>query len=115
MKVKVNMDYGALRSKMVNATNKTQSILDLQVLKDSNKFAPQDLSELKKSSIRTSKIGTGELIWETPYARKLYYNPQYKFSKDKNPLAGGLWFERAKAEKKKVWIVVAKAAFKANL
>ncbi len=28
-----------------------------------------------------------------PYARRLYYHPEYHFSKEENPNAGGLWFE----------------------
>lgn len=29
----------------------------------------------------------------TPYARRLYYHPEYNFRRDKNPLAGGRWFD----------------------
>jgi hypothetical protein len=33
------------------------------------------------------------IISDTPYARRLYFHPEYNFRKDKNPNAGGMWFE----------------------
>lgn len=32
------------------------------------------------------------IVVDTPYARRLYWHPEYKFRKDKNPNAGGMWF-----------------------
>lgn len=37
--------------------------------------------------------GHADLVSSTPYARRLYYHPEYHFSKEENPNAGGLWFE----------------------
>ncbi|MBB6446461.1 hypothetical protein HNR53_003120 [Bacillus benzoevorans] len=91
--------------------DKAQFVLDEQVLKDSNNYAPWREHYLIASSIEHSKPGTGSLIWETPYARRLYYNPQYNFSKDHNPLAGGLWFERAKAAHGVDWARMAQNAY----
>lgn len=28
-----------------------------------------------------------------PYPRRLYFHPEYNFNKEKNPKAGGMWFE----------------------
>jgi len=78
--------------------------LDNDVLKDSNYFIPKDTGELERSSIRSSEIGKGRLFWNTKYARRLYYNPQYNFSKDVSPNARGLWFEAAKSQKRPGWI-----------
>lgn len=83
---------------------RAQRELDGQVLKDSNKYIPKDTGNLEASGIRNTQVGNGKVIWDTPYARRLYYNPQYNFSKDTNPLAGGLWFERAKAAHKDDWV-----------
>lgn len=33
------------------------------------------------------------IIFDTPYARRLYWHPEYNFRKDKNPNAGGLWMQ----------------------
>nr|DAH68521.1 MAG TPA: Minor capsid protein [Caudoviricetes sp.] len=35
----------------------------------------------------------GRIIFDTPYARKHYWHPEYNFRKDKNPNAGGLWMQ----------------------
>lgn len=42
-----------------------------------------------------SRSGQGEvtLIHSTPYARRLYFHPEYKFNKTNNPNARGEWFE----------------------
>ena len=36
--------------------------------------------------------GTVSLISSTPYARRLYYHPEYNFRKDENPNARGNWY-----------------------
>ena len=33
------------------------------------------------------------IVSDTPYARRLYFHPEYNFQKGKNPNAGGKWFE----------------------
>lgn len=38
------------------------------------------------------------------YGRRLYFHPEYKFQKDKNPNAGGMWFEPYMTGKKKNFI-----------
>lgn len=38
--------------------------------------------------------GRVSLISSTPYARRLYYHPEYNFSKAENPNAGGKWLVR---------------------
>lgn len=69
-------------------------------LDDSNYYIPKDQGDLERSSITWSVFDEGHLEWRTPYARRLFYNPQYNFSKDTNPNASGLWAEKAKQENK---------------
>lgn len=40
-----------------------------------------------------SSRGKVTLVHSTPYARRLYFHPEYHFSKDENPDAKGKWFE----------------------
>lgn len=40
-----------------------------------------------------SRSGKVSLVHSTPYARRLYFHPEYHFSKDENPNAKGKWFE----------------------
>lgn len=104
IKTNVKVDLSGVSSKIKSNAERAQFILDEQILKDSNFYAPQDTGELIRSSLRMSLIGQGKLIWDTAYSRRLYYNPQYDFSKDKNPNAGGLWFEMAKSRHLMEWL-----------
>lgn len=40
-----------------------------------------------------SSRGSVQIVSSTPYARRLYFHPEYKFRTDENPNAGGEWFE----------------------
>lgn len=40
-----------------------------------------------------AKQGKVYILADTPYSRKLYFHPEFDFSKDKNPNAGGRWFD----------------------
>jgi hypothetical protein len=115
LNIKVKFDPKQVGKRVDDALDKAQHALDQQVLKDSNYFIPMDTGELMRSSLRASKIGQGLLVWDTPYARRLYYNPQYNFRKDKNPNAHGLWFEEAKALHFPEWEKIAQKTFDENL
>lgn len=79
-----------------------QKELDSVILADSNYFCPIKTGTLQHSAIINSRIGSGELVWRTPYARKQYYDyskPPYQ----PNPNACGKWFEAAKARWAEKW------------
>lgn len=40
-----------------------------------------------------SKNGRTSLVHSTPYARRLYFHPEYNFKKTENPNAKGKWFD----------------------
>lgn len=40
-----------------------------------------------------SKNGKVTLVSSTPYARRLYYHPEYNFQTKENPNAKGMWYE----------------------
>lgn len=115
MSVRVRIETKQIKPKVKKAVEQAQRVVDSQVLKDSNRYAPMDTGNLINSSLRASQIGQGRLVWDTPYARRLYYNPQYNFSKARNPQAGGLWFERAKAQHSREWAETARKAIRGKL
>lgn len=39
------------------------------------------------------KAGKFKIVYSMPYARRLYWHPEYKFRKDKNANAQGEWLE----------------------
>lgn len=58
---------------------------------------PFDTGNLQNESFfvdtSQSKAGKVTLVHSTPYARRLYFHPEFDFQKDENPNAKGLWFE----------------------
>lgn len=109
IRVRTKIQLSDLQGTIDKRTQKGQVILDEQVLKDSNLYAPQDTSELINSSLRASQIGNGILIWDVVYGRYQYYGYNHNFSKDKNPRATFAWFEAAKANHLQDWLsIVAK-------
>lgn len=58
---------------------------------------PRDTGNLQNDStfVDTSRSnqGTVSIVTDTPYARRLYFHPEYNFRTDKNPNAKGLWLE----------------------
>lgn len=94
-------DMGALRSK---SFNKAQKYTDNAVLRLSGPFTPFDTGQLDKSGYTNTVIGSGLVVWKTPYAQRLYYNPKgsdppFNFQK-KRPYSGAYWFERMKTAHK---------------
>lgn len=47
-----------------------------------------------KTTVDKSNVSNGKvsIVSDTPYARRLYFHPEYKFNKKQNPNAGGRWF-----------------------
>lgn len=98
-----------LNNEQINARfdkqfKRAQSWLDNEVLKDSDEYMPFNTGNLRSSGIRGTKIGSGRVEYNAPYAKKTYYGFHMNFRKDKHPKAGPIWFERAKAVNKDKWI-----------
>lgn len=70
---------------------------------------PKDTGELERSGfVDLSEIqqGVARIIFDTPYARRLYWHPEYNFRQDKNRNARGKWMEPYHtAGQKKEWVV----------
>ena len=49
--------------------------------------------------------GKVSIVTNTPYARRLYYHPEYDFWQGFNEKAGGMWYEPYKKGKKKQWVI----------
>lgn len=64
-------------------------------------------------SVDSSKKEQGQvrLVTDTPYARRLYFHPEYNFRKDKNPNAQGKWLETYITGQKKNYLVKAFSMF----
>lgn len=105
LEIKWNAGFG---SKMTRNINSVQEFIDTECLRRSADFAPFDQHTLIESGILCTQIGSGEVKYRTPYARRLYYHPEYNFSTEHNPQAGGYWFERMKQQHKEKILAGAK-------
>lgn len=57
---------------------------------------PKQTGELERSSfVDKSQVNEGKvgIIFDTPYARRLYWHPEYNFRHDKNVNAQGKWMQ----------------------
>ena len=107
MSIKVSSDLSGVYKKVEEKKKRAKQVMGQQIIKDSNYFAPMDTGTLIGSALTASRIEEGQIIWDTPYARKLYWNPGLNFSKDKNPNAQAMWFEAAKSNFISDWIKLA--------
>jgi len=73
-----------------------QTFVDSEVLRGTEPFTPLLTSMLIKSSILGTFVGSGEVAWIVPYARRQYYSPRAPGSMT-GPLRGPYWYERWKA------------------
>lgn len=115
----VEVDFNAVKvnARLTGARKVAQAWLDNEVLKDSAPFVPRLAGELEQSGERGTKIGSGEVVYNSPYARYQYYGKvmigpapkqvtdiDLQYSKQAHPAAGHFWFETSKAINKKKWV-----------
>lgn len=98
----VEFDTASVKAKIQRVAEAGTEMLANELLKDANYYAREDTGELIRSSIRASNIKKGELIWDTPYAKRVYYTGFP--AKDRNPNASLLWAEKASKENSKKYI-----------
>ena len=102
-KAETTFNAETVAAKIRANSGKAQKMLDSQVLADSNYFVPLKTSTLQKSAQIYTRIGSGEVVWKTPYARAQYYGVNFDHSKQSNPNACAKWFEAAKARFMEKW------------
>lgn len=84
-----------LTKSQVIALEQTAEALHTEVVQA--QVIPFDTGNLQNESTfvdySESNQGKVSLISSTPYARRMYFHPEYHFSKDENPNAKGKWYE----------------------
>ena len=94
--VKINMArINELTEVAVFALERTAEALHTEVVQA--QVFPFDTGNLQNESTfvdySQSDQGKVTLVSNTPYARRLYYHPEYHFQTDENPWAGGEWYK----------------------
>lgn len=72
-----------------------QRFIDSEVLRLCTPYVPWDRGTLNASGTSSTNIGSGEVRYSTPYARRWYYEPA---NFQGAPKRGNYWFERMKRE-----------------
>ena len=65
---------------------------------------PKETGNLEESAKTGAENSRGYLSYNTPYARRLYFHPEYNFRTDKNPNAQGRWLDSFIHGPKKMWL-----------
>lgn len=98
MRVNVKMHKKVLRQlskAQITALEQTAEAVKADVIADN--VVPFDTGAMQNdaTSIDATKSSQGEvtIAVDTPYARRLYFHPEYNFQKDNNPNAKGRWFD----------------------
>ena len=94
----VKLNFGRIKElSQATVTAIEQTAVALQAEIRDTQVIPYDKGRLQGEAffVDSSNVqnGLALLVQEGPYARKLYYHPEYDFRKDENPNAKGKWFE----------------------
>lgn len=83
-----------LTQAQINALEQTAEALHTEVIQA--QVFPRDTGALQNESTfvdySKSKSGKVTLVTSAPYARRLYFHPEYDFQKSENPNAQGEWY-----------------------
>ena len=94
--VKLNFPkINQLTQAQVTALEQTAEALHTEV--EQAQVFPFDKGTLQNEStfVDTSESSRGKvsIVSSTPYARRLYFHPEFHFKKDENPNAKGKWYD----------------------
>ena len=111
MPVRIKIDPHQCAAKVTGAWDKTLYALSAQILGDCNQYVKRDQGGLEASSYAHSILRDGKLIWQTPYAKRQYWEIQTSYT----PGRTWKWCETAKRKHKSDWQRIAEKGLKDNL
>lgn len=98
MKSTVTINTGFIKkltAAAAEALEKTGEALHIEIVQA--QVMPRDTGALQNEKTfvdyNDSRRGVVRIVSEGPYARRLYYHPEYNFQTFENPFAGGEWFK----------------------
>lgn len=100
MKVKVRAKINKGKLQQISKNTEKALIMTSEAIKTDlyqSQTMPFDTGNMQNKSTfvddTQSKNGVVKLITDTPYARKMYFHPEYKFKKNNNQNAQGRWLD----------------------
>lgn len=114
MPVKISISKREVADKAKSAFDKGLPLLSEEILNDCNQYCKEDTGTLIASSLIHSVPSQGLLIWQTPYAKRQYWEIETAH-KDVNPRASWKWCEVAKRAHLSRWTKQATRLTEMNL
>lgn len=107
MKIKASLKLNPkaikqLEEAMIKALPLTMEAMKTEI--NNMQVVPKETGNLEESVKTGAEENKGYISYNTPYARRLYYHPEYNFRKDKNPNAQGRWMDSFIHGSKKEWL-----------
>ena len=102
--VKLESNANVFIERLNKMAEKARYLLSSQILADANKHARMDTGEMIASSQRASDLPKGLLVWDTPYARRVYFTGTP--STDRNPDAELMWVHVARDRYGNDWLAM---------
>lgn len=80
----------------VGVGSPAQKFVDSEFIRLTDPYVPFRTGALKDSALTNTAIGTGQIVYATPYAHRLWVHPEYNFNSA--PMRGAYWGERSWAD-----------------
>lgn len=110
--MKITINKAQVKAKIQGAWDKTLWALSEEILADCNEYCKRSPDHtMRDSSLQHSRPKEGILVWETPYARRQYWEIQTALT----PGTTWKWCETAKRAYKSRWDEQAQRRFLDNL
>lgn len=106
MSIRVTSNLNGVEERLRRNNERAQEAVINQVYADMNRYVPFRTGDLRNQSQVTTDRKS--IRWNTPYARRLFYNPSYNF---RTPGTGAHWDELAKAVHLRSWQRVVERAY----
>ncbi len=107
MKIKVNIQLNQANIKKVQEAAIKALPITMEAMKTeimTMQIVPKEVGTLEESIVVEAEGEKGFMSYNIPYARRLYYHPEYDFRQDKNPNAQGRWLDLFIHGDKKEWL-----------
>ena len=114
MPVKIIINREKVETRIKYAFGAGMGMLANEILNDCNQYCKEDTGMLIASSYIHSQLDDGKLIWQTPYARRQYWEIRTAIP-DPNPNATWKWCEAAKKARLPIWERQAQRLLEMNL
>lgn len=105
MKISNDVDFESIKKSIENTKEKAYMTLKDNVIRDTDPYVPfsnMDHTHLRQTPDMNKE--SKQVIYDTEYAKHVYYGTSMNFDKSRHPKATAKWFEKSKKANIKKWI-----------